>query len=150
DQAHHLVEARVGLLLRQLLLLHQAAELSLGDLARLLQAGVDELLVDVLEDDGDVCVGDRLGDLAAHRSGADDGGLEYEQEVPSGFRLGAEGPGGYRDGDAAEPGIRPALGVYASSSAWRPASERASEARICERTKKRSAAFAKRPASRNA
>ena len=38
DQAHHLGEAGVGLLLGQLLLLDQAAELALGDRARLLDA----------------------------------------------------------------------------------------------------------------
>ena len=42
------------------------------------EAGVDELLLDVLEDDGDPGGGDRLGDLPAHGSGADDGGLEDE------------------------------------------------------------------------
>ena len=51
---------------------------ALGHLARLLEPGVDELLLDVLEDDRDVGGGDRLGDLAAHRAGADDGGLEDE------------------------------------------------------------------------
>ena len=76
DQAHHLVEAGVGLLLGQLLLLDQPVELALGDRARLLERGVDELLVDVLDDDGDVGGGDRLGDLAAHGAAADDGGLE--------------------------------------------------------------------------
>ena len=40
--------------------------------------GVDELLVDVLDDDGDVGGGDRLGDLAAHGAAADDGGLGNE------------------------------------------------------------------------
>ena len=56
----------------------QALELALGDLAGLLQALVDELLVDVLEDHRQVGGGQRLGDLAAHRAGADDRGLEYE------------------------------------------------------------------------
>ena len=58
-----------------------------GDVARLVEAGVDELLLDVLEDDGDAGGGDGLGDLAAHRPGADDGGLEHEhgaREAPVG------------------------------------------------------------------
>ena len=78
DPAHDLLEPGVGLLLGQLLLLDELVELALGDLAGLLEAVVDELLVDVLEDDGDVGGGDRLRDLAAHRAGADDGGLEDE------------------------------------------------------------------------
>ena len=41
--------------------------------------GVDELLLDVLEHDRDVGVGDHMRDLAAHRAGADHGGLEDEQ-----------------------------------------------------------------------
>ena len=73
-----LLEPGVGLLLGQLLLRDQPVELALGHLARLLEAVVDELLVDVLEDDRDVGRGDRLRDLAAHRAGADDGGLEDE------------------------------------------------------------------------
>ena len=78
DPAHHLGEAGVGLLLGQLLLLDQAGELALGDRARFLDRGVDELLVDVLDDDGDVGGGDRLRDLAAHGAAADDGGLGNE------------------------------------------------------------------------
>ena len=46
--------------------------------ARLLEPLVHEPLVDVLEHDRQVGGGERLGDLAAHRAGADDGGLEYE------------------------------------------------------------------------
>ena len=75
DLPHHLGEAGVGLLLGELLLLHLAGELALGDGARLLQRGVDEFLVDVLDDDGDVGGGDRLCDLPTHGSPADDGGL---------------------------------------------------------------------------
>ena len=78
DQPHHLGEARVGLLLGQLLLLDQAGELALGDGAGFLQRRVDELLLDVLDDDGDVGRGDRLRDLAAHGAAADDGGLRDE------------------------------------------------------------------------
>ena len=81
DPAHHLVEAGVGLLLGQLLLRDELVELPLGHLARLLEAVVDELLLDVLEHDRDVGGGDRLRDLAAHRPGADDGGLEYEHHL---------------------------------------------------------------------
>ena len=50
----------------------------LGDLARLGEPGLDELVLDVLQHDGDARGGDGLGDLAAHGSGADDGGLEDE------------------------------------------------------------------------
>ena len=78
DVAHDLGEAGVGLLLGQLLLLDQAPELALGDRAGLLQSGVDELLVDVLDDYGDVGGGDRLCDLPTHRAAADDGGLGNE------------------------------------------------------------------------
>ena len=78
DAAEQRLGLLVGLLLGDLLLLDQAAELALGDLAGLLQALVDELLVDVLEHDGDVGGRDHLRDLAPHRAGADDGGFEHE------------------------------------------------------------------------
>ena len=68
----------VGLLLGDLLLGHQAAELALRDLTGLLEALVDELLVDVLEHDWDVGGRDHLRDLAPHRAGADNGGFEHE------------------------------------------------------------------------
>ena len=42
------------------------------------QAGVHELLVDVLEQDGDVGGGDDLGDLPAHDARADHRGFEDE------------------------------------------------------------------------
>ena len=45
------------------------------------EAGVDEALVDVLEDHWDVGGGDHLRDLAAHHAGADDGGLEDEHAL---------------------------------------------------------------------
>ena len=54
--------------------------------ARLLQADVDEALFDVAQHDRDPRGGDQLGDLAAHRSGADDAGLENEHRNSS--RLG--------------------------------------------------------------
>ena len=72
------VDLRVGLLLRELLLLDELGRCALRDLARLVQAGVDELLVDVLEHHGDVGGGDDLGDLSAHGPGADDRGFEDE------------------------------------------------------------------------
>ena len=78
DAPDDLVDLRGGLLVGELALLDQAGDLALGDVAGLGQPGVDEVLVDVLEDDRDPCGGDRLGDLAAHRAGADDGGLEDE------------------------------------------------------------------------
>ena len=78
DQPEDLLATRVGLLLGDLLLLHQAGELALGHLARLGQPRVDELLLDVLHHHRDVCRGDHLRDLAAHRSGAEHRGLEHE------------------------------------------------------------------------
>ena len=84
----------VGLLLGQLLLGDELVELALGHLAGLLEPGVDELLLDVLDHDGDVGGGDRLGDLAAHRAAAEDGGLEDEHSAPI---VGSEGCRGYPD-----------------------------------------------------
>ncbi len=78
DSAHHDLELLVGLLLRQLLLLDEAIKLALGHFPRLVEPVVHELLLDVLEDDGDLGGCDRLRDLATHGSGADDGGLENE------------------------------------------------------------------------
>ena len=63
DAADDLLELGVGLLLRDLLLLHQPAELGLGDLAGLLEARVHELLLDVLEHDRKARAGDDLRDL---------------------------------------------------------------------------------------
>src|SRR6187549_856577 len=88
DPAHDLGEAGVGLLLGQLLLLDEAAELALGDGAGFLDGGIDELLVDVLDDDGDVGGGDRLRDLAAHGAAADDGGLRNEHWLGVPLRIG--------------------------------------------------------------
>ena len=80
DAARDLLELGVGLLLGDLLLGDEPGELALGDLAGLLQPGVDELLLDVLEHDRDAGGGDDLRDLPAHRAGADDGGFEYVHE----------------------------------------------------------------------
>ena len=92
DQTHHLVEAGVGLLLGHLLLRDEPVELRLGHLTRLLQRVVDELLVDVLDDNWDVGVGDYLGDLPAHRAAAQHGGLEDEHvRGSSGGRLDGAG-----------------------------------------------------------
>ena len=63
--------------------------------ARLLEPLVDEPLVDVLEHDRQVGGGKRLGDLAAHRAGADDGRLENEHvwlKPPSTVRWSAAKP----------------------------------------------------------
>src|SRR4051794_19458102 len=68
----------VGLLLGDLLLLDLRSGLDLRYLFGLLQALVDELLVDVLEDYGNAGRADDLGDLATHRAGSDDGGFRYE------------------------------------------------------------------------
>ena len=75
DDVGHL---RRALLLGEPALLDQRGDLALGDVARLVEAGLDELVLDVLEHDGDAGGGDGLGDLAAHGAGADDGGLEHE------------------------------------------------------------------------
>ena len=48
DQPADRLEALVGLLLRELLLLHDASELALRHLARLREARIDEPLLDVL------------------------------------------------------------------------------------------------------
>ena len=101
-----LLELGVGLLLGDLLLLDEAAELALRDLAGLLQTLVDELLLDVLEHDGHVGGGEHLGDLAAHRAGADDGGFEHEHAYWGSFVREDECPprssaAGYRDRAAA-------------------------------------------------
>ena len=63
---------------RELVLGDELAHLALGHLAGLLQPGVDELLVDVLEQDGDVGGGHDLGDLPAHDARADHRGFEDE------------------------------------------------------------------------
>ena len=81
DQPEDLLQAGVRLLLGDLLLPHQAGELTLGHLARLLQPGVDELLLDVLDHHRDVGRGDHLSDLASHRPGAEHRSLEYEHEA---------------------------------------------------------------------
>ena len=77
------VELRVGLLGGQLLLLDEARELALGHLTGLVETGLHERLVDVLQHDGDLRGGDDLGDLAAHRAGANHGGFEHEHCVSS-------------------------------------------------------------------
>ena len=69
---------RGALLLGEPPLLHELAGLLLGDAARLRDAGIDQVLADVLQHDGNAGGGDRLRDLAAHGAGADDGGLEHE------------------------------------------------------------------------
>ena len=81
DPPDDLLDLGVGLLLGDLALLDELADLAGGHVARLVEAGVDELLLDVLEHDGDAGGGDRLRDLAAHGAGADDGGLEHEHGV---------------------------------------------------------------------
>ncbi len=82
DPAHGLLELGLGLLCGQLLLLDQALELAVRDLAGLGEALVDELLVDVLQHHRQVRSGKRLGDLAAHRAGAHDRALENEHLSP--------------------------------------------------------------------
>jgi hypothetical protein len=78
DAAEDLLDVGRGLLRGQPALLGELARRAGGDAARLGQAGVDQVLPEVLEDDGDAGGGDRLRDLAAHGPGADDGCLEDE------------------------------------------------------------------------
>ena len=92
DPADDLLELLVGLLLGDLLLLDEAPELTLADLAGLLEPLVDELLLHVLEGDGQAGGGDHLRDLASHRAGAHDGGFENEHALPWCSRV--ESPGG--------------------------------------------------------
>ena len=85
DAPDDLLHLRRGLLLGELALLHQPGDLALGDVAGLVEAGLDELVLDVLEHHGDARGGDGLGDLAAHGAGADDRGLEHEHGA-AGYR----------------------------------------------------------------
>ena len=85
DAPDDLLHLGRGLLLGQPPLLDQAIDLRPRDVARLVEAGLDELVLDVLEDHGDAGGGDGLGDLAAHGAGADDGGLEHEHGA-AGYR----------------------------------------------------------------
>jgi hypothetical protein len=85
DVAQDPAHLRLALLLGELALVDELVGLVLRHLAGLLEPGVDEPPVDVLEDDGDVCRCDDLRDLAAHDAGADDRGLEHEHGLdPSG------------------------------------------------------------------
>ena len=83
DAPEDLRDLRLGLLGGDLALLGELADLPAGDVARLVEARLHERLVDVLEHHGDARGGDRLGDLAAHRPGAHDGGFEHEHAVLS-------------------------------------------------------------------
>ena len=83
DPPEDLLELRVGLLLADLLLLDEPAELVPAHLAGLLQPLVDELLLNVLQHDGDAGGGGHLRDLPSHRAGAHDGGFEYVHALSS-------------------------------------------------------------------
>jgi hypothetical protein len=72
-----LLELRVGLLLVSFSASTRRAT-GPGDVAGLVEPGVDEVLRDVLEEDRECPPRDGLGDLAAHGPRADDGGLEHE------------------------------------------------------------------------
>ena len=131
DPAHDLLEARVGLLLGQLLLRDELVELALGDLAGLVEAVVDELLVDVLEDDVDVGDGDRLGDLASHRAGADDCSLEDEHSAPNVGLIWVVKVRGARRGEPSRGrSAAPGPEGYPFASRRRAPSERSSDRRI--------------------
>jgi hypothetical protein len=75
DAGDDVFELGVGRLPAQPPPLDLAVEAAGRDRARLLEARAHRLLVDVLQQDGDAGRRDRLGDLAAHRAGADDCGL---------------------------------------------------------------------------
>ena len=72
-----------ALLGRELALLDELSDLPGGDVAGLVEAGLDERVVDVLQHHRDPGGRDRLGDLAAHRPGAHDSSLEYEHRLLS-------------------------------------------------------------------
>jgi hypothetical protein len=78
DAPEHLGELRVCLLLRQLAALDELGHLAARNVARLVDPCLHERVVDVLQHDRNARDGDRLGDLAAHRPGADDSGSEHE------------------------------------------------------------------------
>ena len=78
DAPEDLLALAVGVLLADLLLLDQVAELRLGHLPGLLEPDVHELLLDVLEDDRDPRGGDHLSNLTAHGPGAHHSGFEDE------------------------------------------------------------------------
>ncbi len=78
DPAKDLVDLGLRLLGGDLALLGELADLPLGDPARLVKAGLNERLLDVLQDDRDAGGRDRLGDLPAHGPCADDRCLEHE------------------------------------------------------------------------
>src|SRR5215211_7619973 len=78
DAPEDLLALGVGVLLGDLLLLHEAPELRLGLLPGLLESGVHELLLDVLYDYHYAGRAHDLGDLPAHRARPHDGGFEDE------------------------------------------------------------------------
>ena len=77
-RAERLGHLRLALLGAEAPLLDQFGDLPGGHVAGLVDARLHERLVDVLEDHRHAGGGDRLGDLAAHRSGAHYRGLEHE------------------------------------------------------------------------
>ena len=94
DAAEHLVDLRLALLLRELALLDELADLPGADAQGLVEAGLHERVVDVLQHHRDPGGRDRLGDLAAHRPGAHDSSLEYEHLIDllwKGLRLRSRG-----------------------------------------------------------
>ena len=71
-------DLRVALLGGELAALHEFADLPRGHIARLVDAGLHELLADVLEHDREPGGGDRLRDLPPHRPRAHHRCLEHE------------------------------------------------------------------------
>ena len=78
DTPDDLLDLRSALLLGQLAALDQFPDLTRGHVASLVEPGLDERVVDVLELHRDARGRDRLGDLPAHRPCTYDGCLEHE------------------------------------------------------------------------
>jgi hypothetical protein len=78
DQRERARELRVRLLAREPLAGDERVEPAGRQLLRPCEPDVHEPLLDVAQDDRDSRGGDHLGDLPAHRSCADDAGLEHE------------------------------------------------------------------------
>ncbi len=77
------LELRLGLLGGDLAALGELADLALSDVPRLVEARLDERVVDVLQHHRDAGGGDCLGDLAAHCPCSHDCGLEDEHALHS-------------------------------------------------------------------
>jgi len=83
DAPDDLRDLRIALLGGELAALHEFADLPSGDVAGLVEAGLHELLGDVLEHDREAGGGDRLRDLPPHRPRANNRCLEHEHAASS-------------------------------------------------------------------